>query len=223
MVPICPGLSLPLGRLEGVEARGHVSLVAIAIGFGLGAFEAPPPDSLDDALFGAIAFVGGVLVHELGHALARGALGLNVRRIVLYPVGGVAECAAPAATPGHELGAALGGPLASLIAATALRLLDAPAHHVWVHATLGLGNLLPLATLDGAVILKAALSSRLGEQAATRVTAVVGQLGALGVGLAGLVSALPWVVLFGVFSFLSASAARARVGATLAGGAREGT
>jgi Zn-dependent protease len=214
---------LPLGRLEGVEARGHVSLVAIAIGFGLGAFEAPPPDSLDDALFGAVAFVGGVLVHELGHALARGALGLNVRRIVLYPVGGVAEGAPPIAAPGQEVAVALAGPLASLMAATALRLLDAPGHHVWVHATLGLGNLLPLATLDGAVVLKAVLSSRLSAQAAARVTAVVGQIGALAVGLVGLFSVLPWAALFAVFSFLSASAARARIGETLSGGAREGT
>ena len=220
-MPLRPGLSLPLGELEGVQARAHVSLVVVAVAFGLGAFGAPSPDDVDDVAVGAISVLVAVLVHELGHASVRALLGSRVGQIVLYPFGGVADGGERPPGPGYVAAVALGGPLASLAAATALRYLGAPEHQISLYVALGLGNLLPLVPFDGAAVLMATLSTRMREQAAARVTAIVGQVGAIVVFLAAIVVERPWLLLFAVLSFLFACSARARAGVARPENARE--
>jgi Zn-dependent protease/CBS domain-containing protein len=69
----------------------------------------------------AAAFVvllyASVLVHELSHSLVARGYGLPVRRIVLWPMGGVSEIDREAPTPGREFAIAAAGPALSLVLA----------------------------------------------------------------------------------------------------------
>lgn len=56
-----------------------------------------------------------VLVHELSHSVVARGYGLPVRRILLYPLGGVSEIEREAPTPGREFAVAGAGPALSLL------------------------------------------------------------------------------------------------------------
>jgi Zn-dependent protease len=56
-----------------------------------------------------------VLVHELSHSVVARSYGLPVRRILLYPLGGVSEIEREAPTPGREFAVAGAGPALSLV------------------------------------------------------------------------------------------------------------
>ena len=63
------------------------------------------------AAFVVLLYVS-VLVHELSHSVVARGFGLPVRRILLYPLGGVSEIEREAPTPGREFAVAGGGPRA---------------------------------------------------------------------------------------------------------------
>ena len=67
----------------------------------------------------AAAFVvllyASVLVHELSHSVVARAFGLPVRRILLYPLGGVSEIDKEPQTPSREFFVSAAGPALSLV------------------------------------------------------------------------------------------------------------
>src|SRR5436190_23088524 len=79
------GFSVNLGRVAGIPIRLHFTfllfIVWIAFGKGL------PGTLLITGLFAC------VLLHELGHGMVARRYGIEVREIVLYPIGGVAQLA----------------------------------------------------------------------------------------------------------------------------------
>ena len=66
------------------------------------------------AAFVVLLYVS-VLVHELSHSVVAKGYGLPVRRILLYPLGGVSEIEREAPTPGREFVVAAAGPALSLV------------------------------------------------------------------------------------------------------------
>jgi Zn-dependent protease/CBS domain-containing protein len=108
-----------------------------------------------------------VLVHELSHSVVAQGYGLPVRRIVLWPLGGVSEIDRESPTPGREFVIAAAGPALSLvlgaigwglyqvastgIAGALIRQL------VWANIIVGLFNLLPGLPLDGGRMLRAVI------------------------------------------------------------------
>jgi Zn-dependent protease/CBS domain-containing protein len=108
-----------------------------------------------------------VLVHELSHSVVARGYGLPVRRIVLWPLGGVSEIDREAPTPGREFAIAAAGPALSLvlggigwglyqvastgIAGALIRQL------VFANIIVGLFNLLPGLPLDGGRMLRAVI------------------------------------------------------------------
>jgi Zn-dependent protease/CBS domain-containing protein len=110
-----------------------------------------------------------VLVHELSHSLVARGFGLPVRRILLYPLGGVSELEREPPTPGRAFVVSAAGPATSLalavgcygllhvisqaetIAYTLVSLL------AWANLALGIFNLLPGLPLDGGLMLRAVI------------------------------------------------------------------
>jgi Zn-dependent protease/CBS domain-containing protein len=108
-----------------------------------------------------------VLVHELSHSVVARGYGLPVRRILLYPLGGVSEIEREAPTPGREFAVAGAGPALSLllgvigwgiarlvpygVAGLVIREL------MFANFVVGAFNLLPGLPLDGGRMLRAVI------------------------------------------------------------------
>lgn len=199
--------SITLGRPFGIPVGLHWSALLIgALGAWslVGLFETSVPGYPNGTYWSAAVlavglFLGGLVAHELGHAVVARRYGLEVRRITLWALGGVAELGTQPRSPKVELLVALAGPVVSLgvaatlgaVALAADALTDAGVLVValgwlaFVNVVLGLFNLLPARPLDGGRVLTAVLWWRRGDELAavdiaTRVARV------LGAGLAGI-------------------------------------
>ncbi|MGH3247074.1 MAG: site-2 protease family protein [Trebonia sp.] len=143
----------------------------------------------------AAAFVillyASVLVHELSHSVVARGYGLPVRRILLYPLGGVSEIEREAPTPGREFAVAGAGPALSLVlGAIGWGLSQLAPYGVTgalirqlmvANIIVGVFNLLPGLPLDGGRLLRAVIWKITGKPAtATIAAAWVGRVLALG-------------------------------------------
>jgi Zn-dependent protease len=221
--------SIRFGRIAGIPVGANWSLLLIfwLIAWGL-AIELPtdyPGHATGTywvaAVGAALVFYGGLLAHELGHALMARRLAIPVEGITLWLFGGMTRTRGEATSPGGALRVALVGPLVSAVAAAvfgmlalALDVVDAPAlveglagWLAWINFLLAAFNLVPAAPLDGGRVLQAVLWRRNGDRLSASATAaragrgfgyVMIGLGILdilaGVGVGGL-----WFVLLGWF------------------------
>jgi Zn-dependent protease/CBS domain-containing protein len=166
-----------------------------------------------------------VLVHELSHSVVARGYGLPVRRILLYPLGGVSEIEREAPTPFREFAVAGAGPALSLaLGAVGWGLAQLAPYGVTgalirqlmvANIIVGVFNLLPGLPLDGGRMLRAVIWKITKKPAtATIAAAWVGRVLALALlaipffsgGLAGgdIVSTL-WVVVIAGFMWTGAS------------------
>jgi Zn-dependent protease/CBS domain-containing protein len=102
------------------------------------------PMSYALALVFAIALALSVLAHELGHTVVSRAVGMQVRRIVVFLLGGVSEIEGETRRPRDEFMIAAAGPAVSFLLAAGL----------W-----GLGSLLPTRSAAGVMLLLLAWSN----------------------------------------------------------------
>lgn len=149
-----------------------------------------------------VAVFACVVLHELGHALTARRFGVGVPRILLLPVGGMAEFDHIPRRPRHELLIALAGPAVNAVLAGALvaagvriptgwdalifplTLTEFFRHLVVMNVVMGLFNLLPIFPMDGGRVLRALLALRWPYVRATLVAASVGKVLALaGIGI----------------------------------------
>lgn len=162
----------------------------------------------------AVLLAASVLLHELGHCVVSKALGLPVRRVVLFLLGGVSEIDRDPQRPGDEYLVAIAGPLVSILLAglggIALVQVDTATiggellfQFTVANGLVAVFNLLPGLPLDGGRLLRAGVW-RLTDSHLSGTTAAVfiGRGVALAVVafavvrlLAGDPSALPGVVL----------------------------
>ena len=123
-----------------------------------------------------------VLVHELSHSLVAIRFGLRVRRILLYPLGGISEIETEPETPGREFLVAVAGPVLSLVLAGIGWALTKVIGGTSVPAVLvdqlmranlivGIFNLLPGLPLDGGRLLRAAVWKLTGRPSTATVAA----------------------------------------------------
>jgi len=123
-----------------------------------------------------------VLVHELSHSLVARRFRLPVRRILLYPLGGISEIEQEPQTPGRELAVSAAGPALSLVLAAAgyglTKLVpggtvggEIVAQLWWANLVVGLFNLLPGLPLDGGRMLRAAIWQVTKKPAASTIAA----------------------------------------------------
>jgi Zn-dependent protease/CBS domain-containing protein len=166
-----------------------------------------------------------VLVHELSHSVVARGFGLPVRRILLYPLGGVSEIEREAPTPGREFAVAGAGPALSLVlGAVGWGLAQLVPYGVAgalirqlmvANIIVGVFNLLPGLPLDGGRMLRAVIWKITKKPTtATIAAAWVGRALAIALlaipffsgGLAGgdIVSTV-WVVVIAGFMWMGAS------------------
>jgi Zn-dependent protease/CBS domain-containing protein len=134
----------------------------------------------------AAAFVvllyASVLVHELSHSMVARGYGLPVRRILLYPLGGVSEIDQEPQTPAREFIVSAAGPALSLVlGAVGFGLMQGLRENTisWslarslmvANVIVGLFNLLPGLPLDGGRMLRAVVWKLTGKPTAATVSA----------------------------------------------------
>jgi hypothetical protein len=161
-------------------------------------------------------------------------LGLQVRDIVLLPIGGASEIEDLGDDPQREVTVAIVGPITSFALAAVLAAgltvtgvgVGAPAlaggtfatRAVWLNVALGAFNLVPALPMDGGRVLRGALARRIGLAEATRTAARIGRRLAIAMGIVGFVW-MPWLCVIALFVYVAGRAeeANALVHAKLAG------
>ncbi|RZQ63682.1 site-2 protease family protein [Amycolatopsis suaedae] len=139
------------------------------------------------ALAAAFAVLLGlsVLAHELGHCVVALRLGIPVRRLRLFLLGGLSEMTRTPRKPSHEGVVAAAGPIVSVLLAGFCGLLlfaVPPGGAAWLlvaqcavaNLAVGVFNLLPGLPLDGGRMLRAGLWALTGTRARGTKAAVVG-------------------------------------------------
>jgi len=127
-----------------------------------------------------------VLVHELAHSVVARGYGLPVRRILLYPLGGISEIEREPQTPGREFLVSAAGPALSLVLGAIGWVLSQVVTHgisgslvrqlMYANIIVGIFNLLPGLPLDGGRMLRAVIWKLTGRpNTATIAAAWVGR------------------------------------------------
>lgn len=189
--------SIALFRVFGIRLEVHVTFVLLLVVAGYnGWLVGGASGAVWQIAFVALMFVV-VVLHELGHALAARRYGIRASRILLLPIGGMAQFDSLPRQPGRELVIALAGPAVNyaLIGLLVLgfgwptswdnvvvpptRLSEVPHALLLINLAMGLFNLLPAFPMDGGRVLRALLALQLDFPAATRWAARFGQALAL--------------------------------------------
>ncbi|MBI2331224.1 MAG: M50 family metallopeptidase [Chloroflexi bacterium] len=192
------GWSWSLGRLRGVDIRFHFSMLfSIPIAYFL--FKPTDLRGVVEALLWVGGFTLFILLHEVGHAFAAQMVGVEVKSIVVWLLGGLTNLAYKPEKPAHNFFIYAAGPLMNMLLAflcvaayiaTAMFFLpfsNAPEVYVWIQTFQNLFfslaivnliliffNLLPVYPLDGGNILHAAMEWLFGKNNADRITLAIG-------------------------------------------------
>ena len=175
-----------------------------------------------------LVLLGAVAVREVARMLVAAYHGLQLRNILLLPIGGLvayanAESAEHAGDSKVQWRMALTGPLSNLTFALVVAMLVlgmsptvnllerpwiTPAHLIrsiiWVNVFLGVLNLLPAYPLDGGRVVRGGVARAQGRAQASRVATGLGQILAMIAVIAGLVLMNAWLLLAGFFILIGA-------------------
>lgn len=208
--------SWKIGRFAGVDAHVHASFLLLVAWAAWAAYAGAGTGlAVVLGVLFLLAVFGSVLLHELGHALVARRFGIQTRRIVLLPIGGIAQLEGQPRSPRQELAIALAGPAVNLVIAAGLfvvgGLAGIPSGYgllgslMLANLSLALFNLVPAFPMDGGRALRAVLAMRVGGRRATEIAAQVGKIAAIAFGIIGLFTN-PMLLLIAVFVWFAASA-----------------
>ena len=190
------GWSINLFRVFGIRLAVHFTFLLLVAYAAWAGWRHNPTDhwmglALDLALI--VLLFTCIVLHELGHSLTARRYGIGVSRILLLPIGGMAEFDSIPRQPRRELLISLAGPAVNF-SIVLLLLLFLPWPKDWGGDTIefsarGLGdlllrinlimggfNLLPVFPMDGGRIFRALLATRWSYLKATFWAAAVGKV-----------------------------------------------
>lgn len=157
-----------------------------------------------------------VLIHELSHSYVAQHYGVDIERIVLLPIGGVAQMGKIPKKPNQEILIAIAGPLTNIIIAGIsyiIYLLLLPiisdfitsfiAEFALVNIVLALFNLLPAFPMDGGRVLRAFLAKKMDYVKATELSVSVGKIFAIIMATAGIFVNF-FLILIALFIYIGA-------------------
>ena len=164
-----------------------------------------------------------VVFHELAHSVVARRYGIKVRKIILYPIGGVSEIEEIPENPSIEWRMAIAGPLTSLILGGAFLginqfiLIQVPVVPSSIFSSgnllldlgflnlfLGAFNLIPAFPMDGGRVFRALLAERMKFSNATKYAAYIGRIFGILMAVVGVLFNF-WLIIIGVFVYIGAS------------------
>jgi Zn-dependent protease len=192
--------SLNLFRIRGIQLAVHFTFF---LWLAVNAFDGWADAGWPGAAWNAaaiVAFFTCVVLHELGHSFTAQHYGIGVSRILLMPIGGMAQFDDIPRQPRRELLITLAGPAVNFVLAgalwlglrglteddeNALTLVNFGRLLLMWNLAMGCFNLLPAFPMDGGRILRALLATRVRYVRATLWAATIGKvLCALGIAIA---------------------------------------
>jgi Zn-dependent protease/CBS domain-containing protein len=206
--------SLKIGSVWGIPIELHITFILLMVAV----FVLTYPELY---FFALIMFLFAfVVVHELSHSLVARHYKIKVRKIVLYPIGGVSEIDEIPENPRIEWRMAIAGPVASFLIGLVLLVLNLVVP-VRVAGTLfgsftfdlatlnlflGAFNLIPAFPMDGGRVFRAFLAERMKYSDATKYAAFIGRLFGIILVFVGILYYLNiFLVIIGVFIYIGAS------------------
>ncbi|MBA3849556.1 MAG: hypothetical protein C0502_06115 [Opitutus sp.] len=189
------GWSINLFRIFGIQLAVHVSFLLLLAYFGYEGW-------LEGGWLGAgwsmlliVLFFACVVMHELGHSLTARRYGVRVPRILLMPIGGMAEFDRIPRQPRAELLITAAGPAVNFVLVVVLLPLiwsdlwsEQAVPRYGLETTLieltagnllmGAFNLLPVFPMDGGRILRAMLARKMDYLKATRRALLIARIAA---------------------------------------------
>lgn len=194
------GWSINLFRIRGIQLAVHFSFLLL---LAYAAYQGWTEGGWEQSLWSMgilLGFFACVVLHELGHSFTAMHFGIGVRRILLMPIGGMAEFESIPRQPVRELLITLAGPAVNFLIVAVLwptvgfagdeypaDLTGFAQLLLWANLWMGLFNLLPVFPMDGGRILRALLATQMPYLRATYWAATVGKVLAV---VAGLIAAL---------------------------------
>lgn len=166
-----------------------------------------------------------VFFHELAHSVVARHYGIKVRKIVLYPIGGVSEIEEIPEKPSEEWRMSVAGPLISLLVGVVLlgiSLFTSPQMPTAIGSSLtatgnflfdiaslnlllGAFNLIPAFPMDGGRVFRALLAERMKFSDATRYAVYLGKIFGIAMVIVGfLFPSYFLLILVGVFVYIGA-------------------
>ena len=164
-----------------------------------------------------------VVFHELAHSVVARRFKIKVRKIVLYPIGGVSEIEEIPDNPRIEWRMAIAGPLTSFVIGAVLFglsivipidvtisqtgsitgnfILDLAVMNVF----LGAFNLIPAFPMDGGRVFRAFLAERMKYSDATKNAAFIGRIFGIIMAMAGILLFNFILIIIGVFIYIGAA------------------
>ncbi len=224
--------SIKVLNVNGISIRIHVTfpliLLLAAMQFGL--FTGQGISGAAFGVFVTLLLFFIVVLHELGHSLVAQRYGVNVKQIVLLPIGGVAQLERIPEEPKQEFMIAIAGPMVNFILAILMFItgaflglgialenpfsilrslgnlnLTSIFSYVFVsNLLLGLFNLIPAFPMDGGRILRALLATQMNYARSTSIAVSIGQAIAWLLGLWGLFGGGFTFVLIAIFIYIGA-------------------
>jgi Zn-dependent protease len=166
-----------------------------------------------------------VVFHELAHSVVARHYGIKVRKIVLYPIGGVSEIEELPDNPAQEWRMAVAGPATSIILGGILLAVAVASSPQLINAILvsqttgnflydlailnlllGIFNLIPAFPMDGGRVFRALLAERIRYSDATRYAVYLGRIFGIAMVIAGFLFPNYFLlILVGIFVYIGAS------------------
>ena len=190
------GWSINLFRVFGIQLAVHASFVLLLAYYGYDGWKDGGVIGMCWSIGLIVLFFVCVVLHELGHSLTARRYGVRVPRILLLPIGGMAEFDRIPRKPSEELLITIAGPAVNFVLAALL--LPMVWHDLWsqeeiaeytvsnliqqlwlANLFMGAFNLLPVFPMDGGRIFRALLALKLPYLRATWWAASVGKTLAL--------------------------------------------
>jgi Zn-dependent protease len=193
-------LSFKIGSAWGIPIELHLTFILLIAAVFILSYPSFYPSFLILFLFVFVVF------HELAHSVVARRYGIKVRKIILYPIGGVSEIEEIPDKPSQEWRMAIAGPLTSIIFGAALLgigLLITPEplgslsfsaltgkiiiDLAMLNILLGFFNLIPAFPMDGGRVFRALLAERVKYSDATRYAVTIGRVFGIGMVIFGFV------------------------------------
>jgi Zn-dependent protease len=187
------GWSINLFRVFGIQLAVHASFLLLLAYYGYDGWVAGGVPGLLWSVGLILLFFVCVILHELGHSLTARRYGVNVSRILLLPIGGMAQFDRIPRKPSQELLITVAGPAVNFALVAILlplvwrnffsdledssySLLDLGTQLCAANLVMGTFNLLPVFPMDGGRIFRALLAMKLPYLRATYWAVTVGKV-----------------------------------------------